>query len=262
MITQSYEKLPLMHFPKMHEQKGICHFITTREGGVSKPPFDSFNMSYSTDDPRENITSNRRKLVEAIGIENSQLIFQKQIHSDIIKIIEEPVMGVAHGQSDGMITNTPDLCICAMGADCVPVLFYDPIQKAIGVAHAGWKGTVQKIAAKTVVKMQEKYGCKPDNIMVGIGPSMGPENYEVGDEVFKRVKEAFPDFFDKVTLKKNKWHFDMWAANKLQLMDVGVLESNIDISGICTYDRTDMFYSHRRSGGATGRFAAGIMLKG
>ena len=147
-----------------------------------------------------------------------------------------------------------------MGADCVPLLFYDPVQQVIGAAHAGWRGTVQKIAIETIKAMQEAFKCLPSDILVGIGPSIGPSNYEVDNVVYQEFINYFENGKAYFTKGKTtgKYYLDLWKTNKMQLLSTGVKEENIELSGICTFENNSEFFSSRR--GDSGRFAAGIML--
>ena len=148
-------------------------------------------------------------------------------------------------------------------ADCVPIMFYDPIKKAIGVAHAGWRGTVKQIVKKSVEKMVDEYNCNPKDIIAGIGPSIGPCCYEVGPEVITEFEKTLVemDGIIKDIKDDDKGHLNLWQANKIQLHQAGVRENNIEIADLCTHCHPDLFYSYRHQGKKSGRFAAGIMLK-
>jgi YfiH family protein len=150
-----------------------------------------------------------------------------------------------------------------MGADCVPLLFFDPIKKAIGAAHAGWQGTVRKIALATIIKMKEEFGCSYKDIKVLIGPSIGPCCYHVGGEVIDSILRSFgtTEKFVSYDYKDSLAHFNLWQTNKIQLIEAGIPDSNITITGLCTYCNHDDFFSSRYDKSVTGRFGAGIMIK-
>ena len=161
--------------------------------------------------------------------------------------------------TDAMITNIPDICLIILVADCVPILFFDTKKKVIGAAHAGWRGTVKSIAQNTVKAFQKHFNSSLKDIIVGIGPSIGPCCYEVGEEVIKEIKNGFPDKVTKVL--NNKGYFNLWEANKLQLTDIGIDEKNIEVAELCTYCHADIFFSRRHQRAETGRFGGGIMLR-
>jgi len=165
-----------------------------------------------------------------------------------------------------MVTNVPDICLTILVADCVPMLFYDPVKKAIGVCHAGWKGTLKSVALNTVKTMEKAFGSSPRDIMVGIGPGIGPSIgpccYKVGPEVISQVENVFQTKKGYIIneAKDGKGYFDLWKANLEQLLHAGIDRKNIEIAERCTCHEPDLFFSYRHQKGDTGRFAAGIML--
>lgn len=252
--------LPLWQFESFNSVK---HFVSGRDGGVSPAPFDSLNLSFSAGDEKENVIENRNRIAKSLGIEQDCLLFVNQCHSSDVVIIrsKEDAGGQIH--ADALVTNVKGLCICVMGADCVPVLLYDSVNKVVAAVHAGWKGTVASILTKTLFKMQTEFGCKMENIQIGIGPSISQEKYEVGEEVYLQFKENSgneADLIFKHDLKSNKYFPDLWLANRMQAMKMGVLEQNIEIAGICTFSNPEEFFSARYFKNKTGRFAAGIVL--
>ena len=174
---------------------------------------------------------------------------------------------------DGHATNEPGAALLVFGADCVPLFFYDPKKRAVGAAHAGWRGTALKIAEEMVVFMQKEFGSCACDLIVVIGPSIGPECYEVGEEVASAFREAFGEkvfekdsgtgnaILEKCENMEGKYHANLWEANRLALMQAGVLKENITVSGICTMCQKDLFFSHRATGGKRGSMAGVIMLK-
>jgi polyphenol oxidase len=165
--------------------------------------------------------------------------------------------------TDALITTSKGLCISVMSADCVPVLLYDPVKRAIGAVHAGWRGTVSKILTLTVQAMLQHYGTQPADLVAAIGPSICPEVYEVGEEVIMAVEQTFGTKDSLITRENGpgKGHFNLWEANRIQLLALGVKSENIEVAGICTYQHSDEFFSARRSGNRAGRFSAGILLR-
>jgi hypothetical protein len=242
----------------------ITHFVTTRHGGVSSGSHESFNLNFDEEDNPENVLENRLLLANSVGLSAKDFVFPHQVHGTNVVTITENDRGkgafsnvdVFEG-TDGFITNVPKLCLITKAADCVPIIFYDPINKAIGVAHAGWKGTVLKVPAFLVDSMRSNYNTNPSDLIVGIGPSGGPCCYEVGKDVLDEVAKSF-DSKKVVRSVNGKTIFDMWEANRITLVESGVNSNNIEISGICTISENHNFFSARK--GNAGRFVAGIFL--
>lgn len=262
MILKYFRNIPLYQFDHFSTENKIFHFISTRKGDTSISPIPSFNIGYNSGSTIEEVYANRLKLAEIMNISPENLIFQKQIHGiHIEEIISTSTKTVDIPDTDGMITAVPGICLCVKGADCVPILFFDPVCHVCAVVHAGWKGTYKKIAEKMVSTLIHKFNCNPKNILVGIGPSAGPESYQVGSEVADLFKAEFPRWEKIVIGKKHDLFLNLWECNKLQLIESGLNESNIEISKFCTIKNNNLFYSYRGDKIETGRFACGIMLK-
>jgi len=237
------------------------HFISTRGGGASDPPFDKLNLSFNVSDDPKHVASNRKLLSSALGFNVESLTTAKQVHGNKVAIITKDMRGKGsndHASAlngiDAMVTDIPGILLMVQVADCVPLLFYDPKRKVIAATHAGWRGTVLKIAKNTVDTMIKQYRSDPTHIYVGIGPSIGPCCYEVGREVLREASK------DLIKTRNGKNYFDLWEANKSQLIETGIPASNIEVSQLCTLCNSDTFFSSRAGGGVTGRFGAGIML--
>jgi len=271
MIEKKIHSLPIWFFENLMGHQSIRHFVATRIGGHSHPPYDALNLSFNVGDEPQNVLKNRKRLVEALGIPLTNLTTAKQVHDAHVKIISEPLRGKgatdyedAINGTDAMVTHIPNICLMILVADCVPILFYDPSKRVIGAAHAGWQGTLQRVAQKTVKVFQEDFGCSPKDVVVGIGPSIGPCCYEVGQEVVSEVEHVFRI---KAGLIRNesadsKRYFDLWTANLRQLVQAGIPENNIEVARICTCHHSDLFFSYRQEKGKTGRFGAGIVILG
>lgn len=269
MYYQSTASVPHYQFELFKAYPQIRHYVATRKGGVSTGQFDSLNIGLGTADERVNILENRRRIAQMMGIADEQLIFPNQQHESNIQVItQEKVTKGQHWLSDhltctdALISQEKGICISAISADCVPLLMFDPVRQVIGAVHAGWRGTVKKIAQKTVLQMQELMGCQPADLLIGIGPSIGPERYEVGTTVIEAVEQAFGTKTGLIHHENNegKGFFDLWEANKRQLLEVGVQADHIEVSGLCTLTHSDTFFSARHFKGKGGRFASGIML--
>ena len=269
MIRLENRDIPFYVFSNLKCTGSIKHFVTTRSGGVSEEPFSSLNLGYGTDDFTIHVLENRHRMAQAMDIPLDYFVMANQVHGTHVEVVTKKMRscGALYRDNsllatDAMITNVPEVCLFVMGADCVPILFFDPVRKVIGAAHAGWRGTVKKIAVETTRKMNEVFHCNMDDILVGIGPSIGPCCYEVGTEVIQIVQQAFINSQNLIIQEETGRNpiFNLWEANKQQLIEAGVKETNIETAQICTKCHSDEFYSSRASNGNTGRFGAGIML--
>jgi polyphenol oxidase len=261
MVYLNKNGLVLARFQFFSQQPGLLHFVSTRQGGVSTGAYAGLNLSYREPD-RENAVKNRRLLAQALEIDEKRLIFPGQCHSDTIKIVDKETIAENLWQTDGLVTSALGLCIGVLVADCVPVLVYDTKKHVAGVVHAGWRGTVSSITAKIIEVLVCEFNSNPAEIIAAIGPSISPDNYEVGEDVIEQIEATFKTNHGlvKPSGTRGKGFLDLWKANKLLLMEMGVPESNIETAGICTFSNTNTFYSARRLGINSGRFGAGIML--
>ena len=233
------------------------------ERGCFNPtlPYDGFNITYYTDDDPKHISTCRTILSMMLEISDEHLILPRQVHGTEIAEVTEQNIGDKFDGIDALITKLPRTCIGVSTADCVPILIYDTHVRAIAAAHAGWRGTVARIGSKTIEAMQKQYGSRAEDLKVIIGPSIGPDSFEVGDEVYDAFCEAGFEM-DKIAFKRNgKWHIDLWQANALDMQRLGVAKENIEISGICTFKQHKDFFSARRLGIKSGRIYTGIMIK-
>jgi YfiH family protein len=240
---------------------GLVHGCFTRLGGVSRPPWQSLNTGHVVGDDLEHVRKNHERICRALDIRRADMVSPHQVHSAVVRVVDEQDRGRVLEQTDALVTDAPGVHLMLRFADCVPVLFHDPVRRVVGLAHAGWRGTVACIGRATVATMVERFGCRPADIRAGIGPSIGPCCYEVGGEVMDAVRAAFPDAPDLLARQASgRWHFDLWAANRHQLVAEGLRE--IEVSGLCTACRTDEWFSHRAEHGRTGRLGAVIGLRG
>lgn len=246
---------------------GIRHGVSTRLGGHSTAPFHSLNLGLHTGDDAETVWNNRQLFCQAVGLSAEKVVTAEQIHGNVVKQVTaaDAGRGAKHYQeaikgTDALITNVPGLPLMLFFADCVPVLIVDPVAKAIGISHAGWKGTVGKIAQKTVLAMQQQFNTNPADCLVGIGPSIGPCCYEVDETVLSKLRAEFPCWEQLVIPRERRWQLNLWEANRQQLREIGIGDTNITVSSICTADNTPIFFSHRAESGHTGRIGAIISL--
>lgn len=237
--------------------------IFTRQGGYSQAPFHTLNLSVSVGDDPQTVKKNFAKSCHALNVSPDQTVSCHLIHSAHILIVNpanrQPVMG----QADGLITAEPNIYLAMRFGDCTPLIFFDPVRNAAGLAHAGWRGTMQNTAGATVREMVRQFGCWPQNMIAVIGPAIGPCCYEVGPEVMAAAQHVFPEaesLFTRRNGQADHAHFDLWEANRRQLAEAEV--GQIIQTELCTACRTDEFFSHRAERGRTGRFGVIIGLRG
>jgi YfiH family protein len=250
-----------------HQQVTCC--VTSRAGGLSAGAFASLNLGLRTDDEYDAVVDNRAQLSLITNAFPDLLTFGCQVHGSNVSVVTGDLIGSGAGDhdsaiadTDAMVTNIPDVPLVVLVADCCPVAFFDPVGGAIGIAHAGWRGTVAGIAAAAINTMTAEFGTNPADIIAGIGPSIGPCCYQVGEEVVGRFRAEYADLNDLVfdRTRGKKPYFDLWHANRLILNGAGVQDSNIETAGLCTVCHKETFFSHRADSGNTGRFGALIML--
>lgn len=245
----------------------VSHCFSTRIGGVSSGHFSTLNIGINSDDLKQNIEENYRRLCKTVGINNENTVFSKQVHgTNIVTITSDNANNFRSGdreECDGFITREKNIALVTVYADCVPIFLFDPVKKIIALVHSGWRGTVSKIADKAVQKMIDIYNCNPEDILAGIGPSIGECCFEVDVDTANMFREAFVDCSDIINQYKNKadkFTINLWECNKSILAKCGLMPDNINIAGICTVCNNDLFFSHRASNGQKGRNAAIMQL--
>jgi len=244
----------------------LTHAFCTRLGGVSEDEYDSLNISFKEGDEESNVLQNWHRLAMAFAIPLDQFLTVNQVHGNDIFIIKP--FGDYYSLSealnyDAIVTSRTNLAVCIKTADCVPVFIVDRIKKIIAVVHAGWRGTALEITAKVVRLLHEKYASSPRDILTAIGPSIGQCCFEVDTAAANAfLKQKNNEAFLFPGGRPNKWMLDLAEANRQQILNCGILETNIDVSGLCTSCRQDLFFSHRNSGGITGRQVNFMMIKG
>ncbi|MGD8458063.1 MAG: peptidoglycan editing factor PgeF [Anaerolineales bacterium] len=241
----------------------ITHAIFTRVGGVSTGQWSSLNVGLTVGDDPKNVAENRKLSFLAANRPINTLSDSWLIHGTDVFIYDSPRPSNRRypPKADILLTDKPGVTLFMRFADCVPILFYDPDKGVIGLAHSGWLGTVKKVGAKAVEAMQKKYGCKPENIIGAIGPSIGPKRYEISGETIENVRTAFGNEADEILPRFNHAvHFDLWKANQMILEQAGV--KKVELAGICTAKNNHDWFSHRGSNGKTGRFGALLGLNG
>ncbi len=253
IISQkSSSELFYLCFPELSEHENLCHRVYTRNGGCSSTPYSTLNISHSVNDDHTCVEKNLKLISDNMGA--AQTVHMNQQHGDTIISLKKdgPELTDTVFDADALITDIPGTAVMVKQADCQGVILFDPVKSAAAVVHSGWKGSVQNIIGKTVKRMVKDFNCLPENIKAAIGPSLGPCCAE-----FKTYKEIFPEHFRDYMAGEN--NFDFWSISQMQMINEGIQKENIEVSGICTKCRTDMFYSFRGEG-ETGRFATAAMI--
>lgn len=256
------EKNHLTYYQSDH-LADIRHGIFTRHGGISPAPWASLNVGGTVGDAVANVQHNHRLMYDELNINPDGACTTWQVHAADVVMAQGPVHNRKWlARADGVITHQPDVALVMRFADCVPLLFYDPAKRAIGLSHAGWRGTVQGMAKHTVLAMKAAYGSQPADIRVVIGPSISVENFQVGEEVVAAILDYFGtvDGLMRRNTQDGSAYVDLWEANRRDLLAVGVRDQHIEIASICTYQNTEDFFSHRAEHGKTGRFGVVLQL--
>lgn len=250
-----------------HASGLVRHGFSTRIGGASEMPFDTLNLGLAVEDNPEKVIKNRQLFAAALDIDLGRIVVPKQVHGNTVRVVTEMDAGCGSMSSvstvaevDALITNVPNLPLALHFADCVSIFFLDPVNKAIGMAHAGWKGTAAKIVTATVEAMMSEFGSDPKTMLAAIGPAIGRCCFEVAEDAAKPLFQAFP--YDERVLKQlstAKWRADLKTANLMLLIEAGFEDRNIAISEKCTSCNGHEFFSYRRDG-ETGRMGGWMSL--
>ena len=252
-------------FPALERETAVYHGFSTRFGGVSEGIYHSMNLSFTRGDQEEAVKENFCRISSAIGFPSESIVTSDQTHTTNVRVVTEEDRGCgitkprSYTDVDGMVTNVPGLTLATFYADCVPLYFYDPVHRAIGLSHSGWRGTVVKIGKVTVETMARVYGTKPEDVLAAIGPSICQECYEVSADVIEQFRGAFEekDWNDLFYAKENgKYQLNLWKANEKIFLEAGILPEHISLSNLCTCCNPKFLFSHRASHGKRGNLAA------
>jgi len=239
----------------------VTQAVFTRRGGVSSAPWHSLNLGGSVGDDPAHVAENRLRVFNSLGCDPASIHDVWLVHGTSIVYADAPrPIEESCARADIIFTDNPNVSLFMRFGDCVPILFHDPKKKVIGIAHAGWMGTIRGVVGSAVEGMQSHYGCDPKNIIAGIGPSIGVDHYEVGADVISQFQEKYNHNADQVLQTRNgSTYLDLWAANAIQLKNAGV--EQVQVSGVCTACHLDDWFSHRAEKGKTGRFGALMALQ-
>ena len=259
-----------LSFPILEDTGLVSHAFSTRLGGVSKGDFATMNFSFTRGDDRDDVLENYRRMAAALGVDRERMVLTWQTHTTNVRRVteEDEGKGIVRDRDyrdvDGLITDIPGITLVTFFADCVPLYFLDPVHKAIGLSHSGWRGTVKRMGQVTVDAMKEAFGTRPEDIIACIGPSICGDCYEVGEEVADEFADAFHEkYHDVILLKKQngKYQLDLWKANEIVLKEAGIKGDYLAVTNICTYCNPQLLFSHRRTAERRGNLCAFLSLK-
>ncbi len=259
--------LEYLVFPKLEETGVVEHLFTTRTGGISSGIYSTMNLSFSRGDDPECVSENYRRIGEVLKVEPGHMVASKQTHTTNIHLVTEEDLGngitrpSAYDDIDGLATDIPGIALATFFADCVPLYFVDPVHKAIGLAHSGWRGTVAGMGACMVQFMQEHFQSDPRDLVAAVGPSICVDCYEVSEEVAEQFREGFPEEVLQKGKAPGKYQLDLWKANESILLKAGILPEHLSVTDVCTCHNPEYLFSHRASHGRRGNLAAFLMLK-
>ena len=262
-------QVPLLHFPLLEKCSFITHAFTTRMGGVSTGDCTSMNLSFTRGDDEAAVRENYRRIAAALGTDAKQFVCSDQTHTTNVRRVTKADAGKGvvipkdYTDVDGLITNEPGIVLSTFYADCVPLYFVDPVHRAIGLSHSGWRGTVNKMGQVTIEAMKREFGSRAADLYCAIGPSICQDCYEISRDVAEEFMKAFPEHVNDILLQKSeeKFQLDLWKANEIVMLESGILPEHLAVTNICTCCNPTELFSHRASKGKRGNLAAFLMIK-
>lgn len=259
-----------LQFPLLCHTGMVAHGFSTRLGGVSEGKYATMNFTFTRGDNPDHVMENYRRMAEALGVDKEQMVLSYQTHTVHVRRVTEEDAGKGivrerdYRDVDGLITDVPGITLVTFYADCVPLYFVDPVRKAVGLSHSGWRGTVKRMGKVTLDAMRDAFGTKPEDVLCCVGPSICQDCFEVGGEVVEEFKREFASvywpqlFYEK---ENGKYQLDLWKANEIILEEAGVLKEHIQVTDICTHCNPEYLFSHRTFGNERGNLAAFLGIK-
>ena len=259
----------MLHFSLLEDTGIVEHCFTTRGGGVSEDIFATMNLSFTRGDREEAVLENYKRLGEAIGVLPEDFVCTDQTHTTNVLRVGKKDCGNGvtkprpYTDVDGLVTNEPGVVLSTFFADCVPLYFVDPVHRAIGMSHSGWRGTVGRMGARTLEKMQEEFGTEAKEVFAAVGPSFCQACYEVSRDVAEEFQKEFKGHESEILIDKGKDKFllDLWKCNEIVMLESGILKEHLAVTNICTCCNPTLLFSHRASKGRRGNLGAFIFLK-
>lgn len=270
MNVRKNKGVTYLTWPEFEKIPGFVHGFSTRLGGVSEGIYSSMNLSFTRGDKEEAVRENYNRISAALGFSPEDIVTSDQTHTANVRVItaEDRGNGITkprpYTDVDGMITNVPGLVLATFYADCVPLYFADPVHKAVGLSHSGWRGTAAGIGAVTVKELQKHYGTRPEDIYAAIGPSICQDCYEVSEDVILEFQKTFSrELWKDIFYRKEngKYQLNLWEANRQILLGAGILPEHISMPNLCTCCNPEFLYSHRASQGKRGNLGAFLGIK-
>ena len=265
MNVRKNKGVTYLTWPEFEKIPGFVHGFSTRLGGVSEGIYSSMNLSFTRGDKEEAVRENYNRISAALGFSPEDIVTSDQTHTANVRVItaEDRGNGITkprpYTDVDGMITNVPGLVLATFYADCVPLYFADPVHKAVGLSHSGWRGTAAGIGAVTVKELQKHYGTRPEDIYAAVGPSICQDCYEVSEDVILEFQKTFSrELWKDIFYRKEngKYQLNLWEANRQILLGAGILPEHISMPNLCTCCNPEFLYSHRASQGKRGNLGA------
>lgn len=270
LVVHTREGVPFLSFPALEAFDEISHGFSTRLGGVSQGMFSTMNFTFTRGDDLEHIMENYRRMGGALNVNPNRMVLSHQTHTTNVRTIREEDAGKGirterdYTDVDGLITDVPGITLVTFYADCVPLYFFDPVHKVIGLSHSGWRGTVNRMGAVTLTAMNREYGTRAEDVTACIGPSICKDCFEVGAEVTAEFHKNFDSrYWPELSYEKDggKHQLDLWLANEIVLREAGVRAEQIHVTDICTRCNPELLFSHRVMGNERGNLAAFLCIR-
>ncbi len=262
-------QIEYLTFPALEELGIVRHLFSTRYGGVSEGVYASMNLSYTRGDKKENVDENYKRIAGILKSSSDKIVCSSQTHTTNVRLVTERDCGkgivhkLDYDNVDGLVTNIPGIVLCTLYADCVPLYFVDPKNRAIGLGHSGWRGTVGRMGEAMLLAMKNAFGTRTEDVIAAIGPSICQDCYEVDEDVADKFKHGFPEewkFLLKDGKASGKFQLNLWEANRRVLIKAGIRKNNISVTDVCTCCNSEVLFSHRASGGKRGNLGAFLTL--
>lgn len=257
-------------FPQLEEQEGFVHGFSSRIGGVSSREFAQMNLSFTRGDDEVCVRENYRRIAAAIGFDDRAIVCSDQTHTNHVRVVTAEDCGKGYLRPrdytdvDGLVTDEPGVILATFYADCVPLYFIDPVRRAVGLSHSGWRGTVSDIAGVTVRTMREQYGSAPEDLLAAVGPSICQDCYEVSEDVIEQFRERYAqELWPRLFYRKEngRYQLDLWEACRQNMLRAGLLPEHISVTDVCTCCNPDLLFSHRASHGRRGNLGAFLGIR-
>lgn len=261
-VNEDGSELPVLKFEALEQYSFLEHCYSLRDGGVSEGIYASMNLSYARQDDPENVRRNYERIAGIFGRHAEDVVVTRHEHgTHVIRVDHAGEPEPAEMRYDGIVTNVPGVVLCALAADCMTVVFADPVQKAVGVCHSGWKGTLGRISREVIQTMTREYGTDPKDVICGVGPSICGDCYEINDEIAGKFLEGFPGHGAEILVDKHNGHqmLDLHKCCEITLKECGV--RTVLVTDVCTMENPEHLFSHRVMGNARGNIGAFIGIK-